>query len=69
MSFTELLVKAKAGDSEALQTLLTVYEPLLHATAVHDNTYDEDLYQELCITFMRCIAHFDPNYLKHNEFN
>lgn len=34
--------------------------PLLLKESIIDGILDEDLYQELCIVFMRCIDRFDP---------
>ena len=60
MSFKELLIRAKAGDNEAKQEMLELYRPLLVKTSLINGCFDEDLYQELCIVFMRCIDRFDP---------
>ena len=41
-----------------MKTLLSMYRPLLMKEAVIDGTFDEDLYQELCIAFLRCVRNF-----------
>lgn len=51
MNFKELLLQAKFGDRTATTELLMLFI---------DGILDEDLYQELCIVFMRCIDRFDP---------
>ena len=56
MNFKELLLQAKFGDRTATTELLMLYQPLL----LKDGIIDVDLYQELCIVFMRCIDRFDP---------
>lgn len=58
MNFKELLERAKIGDSSAITELLQMYRPLLLKEAILDSSLDEDLYQELCIVFLRCIEKF-----------
>lgn len=58
MSFEDLLRLAKSGDQQATVALLELYKPLLGRAAVINGRYDEDLYQELCITFLRCVQLF-----------
>ena len=60
MNFKELLLQAKFGDRTATTELLMLYQPLLLIESIIDGILDEDLYQELCIVFMRCIDRFDP---------
>lgn len=60
MNFKELLLQAKFGDRTATTELLMLYQPLLLKGSIIDGILDEDLYQELCIVFMRCIDRFDP---------
>lgn len=58
MNFKELLLMAKGGEHQATTKILEMYRPLLIKTAIIDGIYDEDLYQELCITFLKCISQF-----------
>ena len=58
MNFRELLILAKANHSQAMETLLSMYRPLLMKEAVVNGIFDEDLYQELCIVFLRCVRNF-----------
>ncbi len=58
MNFSDVLPKAKAGEDDAIYILLERYKTLLLRNAVLDGKLDEDLYQELCITFLRCIMLF-----------
>lgn len=58
MNFKELLIRAKAGDEQAIEKLLDMYRPLLLKESIVDGILDEDLYQELCIVFWRCIKKF-----------
>ena len=58
MNFKQLMERAKAGDSAAVTELLMMYRPLLLNEAILDSNLDEDLYQELCLVFLRCIEKF-----------
>ena len=58
MRFKDLLLQAKAGDEKAFDELLIMYRPLLLKESIVDGIFDEDLYQELCIVFLRCIKRF-----------
>ena len=58
MNFEMLLEKAKAGDKEAREEIFRMYRPLLIKNSVDRNVFEEDLYQELCITLLHCIRTF-----------
>ena len=58
MDFRMLLLSAQAGNAEAVERLLILYRPLLLKESVVEGQFDEDLYQELCIVFLRCIHGF-----------
>ena len=58
MRFRDLLLQAQAGNENAFGELLSMYRPLLLKEAIVDGVFDEDLYQELCIVFLRCIKRF-----------
>jgi len=60
MTFKELLIQARAGDQSAVENLLIMYQPLLLKESIVDGVLDEDLYQELCITFLQCVRKFSP---------
>lgn len=60
MTFKELLIRARAGEQSAVENLLIMYQPLLLKESIVDGVLDEDLYQELCITFLQCIRKFSP---------
>ena len=55
MNFKELLLRAQAGDQQAKEKLLSLYQPLLMKESVINGAFDEDVYQELCITLLTCI--------------
>lgn len=50
MNFECLLLSAKAGNEDAITTILQMYRPLLLKYAIIDGVLDEDLYQE-------CVLH------------
>ena len=52
MNFKELLSRAKDDDLQAKEALLERYKSLLLKEAIIDNVFDEDLYQELCVTLL-----------------
>ena len=58
VDFRELLILAKANHPKAIESLLTMYRPLLMKEAVVNGIFDEDLFQELCIVFLRCVRNF-----------
>ena len=58
MDFRELLASAKSGQPQATEKLIPMYRPLLMKAAIVNGTFDEDLFQELCIVFLRCIQNF-----------
>lgn len=58
MNFDELLLHAKSGDERAVIDMLEMYKPLLIKSSVLNGSFDEDLYQELCIVLLKCIHQF-----------
>ena len=58
MNFKELLSRAKDDDLQANEALLERYKSLLLKEAIIDSVFDEDLYQELCVTLLDCIRKF-----------
>ena len=58
MNFKELLSQAKDDDLQAKEALLERYKSLLLKEAIIDGVFDEDLYQELCVTLLDCIRKF-----------
>lgn len=58
MNFNEMLISAKAGNKQEITSILGMYQPLLIKESIVDGNYDEDLYQELCITLLKCINQF-----------
>lgn len=58
MNFKDLMLRAKENDRTAIGELLTMYRPLLLKESIVDGIFDEDLYQELCLTLLSCIRKF-----------
>lgn len=58
MDFEMLLTQAQSGSEEALEEILIRYRPLLVKESICNGFFDEDLYQELCITLVNCIRNF-----------
>lgn len=58
MNFEELLLQARAGDEHSVTDILELYKPLLIKASILDGSFDEDLYQELCIVLLKCINQF-----------
>lgn len=58
MNFKEMLLQAKTGKEPAVIAILEMYKPLLIKYAIINGRFDEDLYQELCIILLKCIARF-----------
>lgn len=58
MNFKEVLLRAKGGSKEAEEHILMLYKSLLLKESIQDGIFDEDLYQELCITLIKCIRKF-----------
>lgn len=58
VNFKELMTCAKADDLQAKEELLERYKALLLKESIINNIFDEDLYQELCLTLLDCIRKF-----------
>ena len=58
MNFEKLLTQAQLGNETALAEILARYRPLLVKESISNGFFDEDLYQELCITLVNCIRNF-----------
>ena len=57
MNFKELMLLAKENERAAGEILI-MYRPLLLKESIVDGIFDEDLYQELCLTLLSCIQMF-----------
>ena len=59
MNFRNILLRAQADDPEAIHEILEMYKPLLLKESIVFSVFDEDIYQELCMTVLRCIKTFE----------
>lgn len=58
----ELLISAQTREQDGFEKLLAQYKPLLLKEAVIDGVFDEDIYQEYCMVFYRCVQNFSVEY-------
>ena len=58
MNFREIFLQAKAGQETEVILLFEMYKPLLIKNSIINGRFDEDLYQELSITFLKCVQLF-----------
>ena len=58
MSFEKLLWKSQNGDKEAQEEIFQMYRPFIIKNSMDANIFDEDLYQELSATLIKCIFKF-----------
>ena len=58
MNFADILVQAQQGSETAVEEVLKRYRPLLMKESICMGVFDEDLYQELCLTLLNCIRNF-----------
>lgn len=58
METERLLYLAKMGDEGAREELFLQYRPLLLNRSMIEGRFCEDLFQELSLTFLRCIEGF-----------
>lgn len=58
MNFKQLLLLAHSGDECAIEDFLVLYRLLLVRESIVNGVFDEDLYQEQCITLVNCIRNF-----------
>ena len=56
--FAEVLVSAMAGNHEALEVLLELYEPLINKHCYIDGVLDEDLRQYILVHIALTISKF-----------
>lgn len=57
MNFKELLLLAKGNEDFAIKKLIEMYSPLLIKESIVFGVFDEDLYQELQMTFLHCMVY------------
>ena len=54
----DLIVKAQAGDNEAMTDILELYMPLINKHSYIDGRIDEDLRQEILLKIIMNIGKF-----------
>lgn len=58
MNFRDILISAQQGNEQAVEKIMARYRSLLLKESICGGVFDEDLYQELCITLLSCIRNF-----------
>lgn len=59
INFKVMIIRAQRGENNAQEELLKMYQPLIFKESIINGIFDEDLYQELCFRFIRCIDRFE----------
>ena len=67
MSFRQQLLLAKEADDDSVMALIETYKPLLVRQSTLQDRFDEDLFQILILTLLKCIQGFHFSYL--SEFS
>ena len=58
--FREILVRAQAGDNEAMTDILEMYMPLINKHSFVKGKLDEDLRQNILLQIVKSIKNFSP---------
>ena len=58
--FRELLIKAQAGDNEAMTDILEKYMPLINKHSYVNGRLDEDLRQNILLEIVKSIKNIAP---------
>ena len=58
--FRELLIKAQAGDNEAMTDILEMYMPLINKQSYVNGRLDEDLRQNILLEIVKSIKNIAP---------
>ena len=58
--FREILVRAQAGDNEAMTDILEMYLPLINKHSFVNGKRDEDLRQNILLQIVKSIKKFSP---------
>lgn len=58
--FREILVRAQAGDNEAMTDILEMYMPLINKHSFVNGKLDEDLRQNILLQIVKSIKKFNP---------
>ena len=58
--FREVLIKAQAGDNEAMTDILEMYMPLINKHSYVNGKLDEDLRQNILMEIVKSIKNIAP---------
>jgi len=58
--FRDILVRAQAGDNEAMTDILEMYMPLINKHSFVNGKLDEDLRQNILLQIVKSIKKFSP---------
>ena len=58
--FRDILVRAQAGDNEAMTDILEIYMPLINKHSFVNGKLDEDLRQNILLQIVKSIKKFSP---------
>ena len=58
--FRDILVRAQAGDNEAMTDILEMYMPLINKHSFVNGKLDEDLRQNILLQIVKSIKKFVP---------
>ena len=58
--FREVLIKAQAGDNEAMTDILEMYMPLINKHSYVNGRLDEDLRQNILLEIVKSIKNIVP---------
>ena len=58
--FRELLIKAQAGDNEAMTDILEMYMPLINKHSYVNGRLDEDLRQNILLEIVKSMKNIAP---------
>lgn len=58
MKFEELLFCAKNGEKSSIEQILEMYKPMMIKNSLVNGQFDEDMYQEIVLTALKCIYCF-----------
>ncbi len=53
--FEKLIASAKKNDEKSFDEIFEMYNPLIKSYSIINGKFDEDLFQNLSITFTNCI--------------
>lgn len=58
-SLKNIMIKAKNGDSEAIEEIIEKFKPLIIKKSIIYGYFDEDCYQECVLSIIKSIKKFE----------